>query len=69
MGSFLKLEVMKTAIRKYFNYWLDFYSVEKENRVEVLNKIDELFECFDKVTQPKISKQWKETKNRSNYSD
>ena len=60
---------MKKAIRQYFNYWLDFYNVDAKNRVEVLQKIDELFESFDKVTQPSISNQWKKNKNRSNFSD
>ncbi len=60
---------MKQAIRKYFNYWLDFYNVEPNNRVEVIRKIDELFESFDKATQPNISNQWKKNKSRSNYSD
>lgn len=57
---------MKHEIRRYFDFWLDFYRVPKDGRDNVYRAIDILFEAFDELVGPKVSGKWKENRHSSN---
>ena len=56
---------MKHEIRRYFDFWMDFYRVPKEKREKVYLSIDRLFEAFDDLVGPNVSGKWKENRHSS----
>jgi len=57
---------MRHEIKRYFDFWLDFYRVPKEKRGSVDRAIENLFEAFDELVGPNISGKWKEDRRASN---
>ena len=57
---------MRNEIKRYFDFWMDFYRVPKDNRASVYRAIDNLFEAFDELVGPNISGKWKENRRSSN---
>lgn len=60
---------MKKTVRNYFKYWIDYYGLNQEQSIKIMEKIDELFEIFDSMVNKKITSEWKSQRSPSNKND
>ena len=54
---------MRHEIRRYFDFWLDFYKVPQDRRSKIYIAINDLFEVFDEEVGPKVQSRWKENRH------
>jgi len=57
-----KLKDMRAELLKYLSYWLNFYKVNDLETKEVLDKAEDCFATFYRVTRKKVETQWKKSR-------